>query len=219
MTKNTNIIINNIEKFTNVNSTKSVDDEGTTWIPCNIDESAELGVFDKLLQTATVNLDAQFKSKRIRQENYAQAYVQMYQTTLQAAMQYFMQKDLVNEQIESENKKQELLERQKTGYDEDYMLKSSSMILDGYNVFLTTQPNVEQQGYPVAYVGEGNYDLDYSNQKYDKNEANNKPFKLRFIDGLLGDMIKRHKAYSEEGPTTSFPSEELLPNDKKSDKK
>ena len=43
------------------------------------------GIFDILMNTATSHLLAQFGGNRIRNEDYATAYVQVYQTTLNLA--------------------------------------------------------------------------------------------------------------------------------------
>ena len=40
------------------------------------------GIFDKLMDTATKHLKAQFESNRIREEDYASAYIQIYQSNL-----------------------------------------------------------------------------------------------------------------------------------------
>ena len=57
------------------------------------------GIFDTLMETATQHLKAQFEGNRFREEDYANAYVQIYQATLQAALQAWLQKDLVYAQI------------------------------------------------------------------------------------------------------------------------
>ena len=77
------------------------------------------GIFDVLMNTATLHLKAQFDSNRLRDEDYATAYIQVYQATLQAALQIWLQKgvadkqiELLNAQIVSENKQPELLTAQ-----------------------------------------------------------------------------------------------------------
>lgn len=45
------------------------------------------GLFDRLMETATKHLQVQFDANRIRQEDYAQAYIDIYKATLQAALQ------------------------------------------------------------------------------------------------------------------------------------
>ena len=52
------------------------------------------GIFDVMMNTATKHLKAQFDGNRIREEDYADAYVQIYQATLQAAIQAWLQKGL-----------------------------------------------------------------------------------------------------------------------------
>ena len=45
------------------------------------------GIFDTLMETATEHLKAQFEGNRIREEDYALAYIEIYKATLQAALQ------------------------------------------------------------------------------------------------------------------------------------
>lgn len=45
------------------------------------------GLFDILMDTATKHIKAQFDANRIRQEDYANAYLEIYKVTLQAALQ------------------------------------------------------------------------------------------------------------------------------------
>ena len=52
------------------------------------------GIFDVMMNTATKHLKAQFDGNRIREEDYADAYVQIYQSTLQAAVQIWLNKSL-----------------------------------------------------------------------------------------------------------------------------
>ena len=57
------------------------------------------GIFDTLMETATKHLLVQFESNRIRQEDYANAYIHIYEVTLQAALKAWLEKDLVAAQI------------------------------------------------------------------------------------------------------------------------
>ena len=57
------------------------------------------GIFDTLMETATKHLLAQFESNRIRQEDYANAYIHIYEVTLQAALKAWLEKDMVAAQI------------------------------------------------------------------------------------------------------------------------
>jgi hypothetical protein len=47
------------------------------------------GIFDDLMETATKHLKMQFEGNRIREEDYAVAYVDIYKATLQAALQLY----------------------------------------------------------------------------------------------------------------------------------
>lgn len=59
------------------------------------------GIFDDLMETATKHIVAQFESNRIRNEDYATAYIQLYQETLQEAFQIWSQKCLNDAQIKA----------------------------------------------------------------------------------------------------------------------
>ena len=62
------------------------------------------GIFDKLMDTATKHLKAQFESNRIREEDYASAYIQIYQTTLQAALEVWLKKGIAEAQLKLSEK-------------------------------------------------------------------------------------------------------------------
>ena len=107
------------------------------------------GIFDVLMNTATQHLLAQFEGNRIRAENYADAYVQLYQATLQAALQIWLQKgiaekqlELLNKQMESEDAKKDLYRRQIEGFDEDYKQKILKICLDSWAVGFSVAKDV-----------------------------------------------------------------------------
>ena len=77
------------------------------------------GIFDVLMNTATKHLQAQFDSGKINGELYANAYIQVYQVTLQTAKDIWLQKgiseaqlDLLREQITTEGVKRNHLSKQ-----------------------------------------------------------------------------------------------------------
>lgn len=99
------------------------------------------GIFDKLMETATQHLKAQFEGNRLREEDYASAYIQIYQATLQATVQLWLQKglaqkqlDLVAKQIETEDAKRALYRRQIEGFDENFKEKVMKMLLDAWGI-------------------------------------------------------------------------------------
>ena len=107
------------------------------------------GIFDVLMNTATQHLLAQFEGNRIRAENYADAYVQLYQATLQAALQIWLQKgiaekqlELLQKQMESEDAKKDLYRRQIEGFDEDYKQKILKICLDSWAVGFSVAKDV-----------------------------------------------------------------------------
>lgn len=106
----------NVEEFTDNVTTENIADEGGFKEDLVVKGD---GIFDVLMNTATSHLKAQFDSNRLRDEDYATAYIQVYQATLQAALQIWLQKgvadkqvELLNAQIVSESKQPELLNAQ-----------------------------------------------------------------------------------------------------------
>ena len=77
------------------------------------------GIFDVLMNTATKHLQVRFDSGKISGELYANAYIQVYQVTLQTAKDIWLQKgiseaqlDLLREQITTEGVKRNHLSKQ-----------------------------------------------------------------------------------------------------------
>lgn len=172
------LIIEDLKNITNVNQVTK--NSSGNFIVNNSDENAKQGLLDTLLNTAILHLDAQFSSGRIRNENYASAFVQIYQATLQTAVQIFLQKDLVEVQIEgtikdnelkdkdglikdeqknliksqtiSEEEKTKLYKRQIIGFDDQKVLQTTQTLLDTYNVFLSTAQPTNNQPFPNIFV-------------------------------------------------------------------
>ena len=122
------------------------------------------GIFDKLMDTATKHLKAQFESNRIREEDYASAYIQIYQTTLQAALEVWLKKgiaeaqlkltekqiELLKKQLETEDAKKALYRRQIEGFDEDYKQKILKIMMDSWAVgFSVAKDSFEATGIPA----------------------------------------------------------------------
>lgn len=116
------------------------------------------GIFDTLMETATQHLKAQFEGNRFREEDYATAYVQIYQATLQAALQIWLQKgvaekqlELLAKQIESETSKAALYRRQIESFDEDYKQKILKIMMDSWAVgFSVAKDSFEAEGIPAT---------------------------------------------------------------------
>ena len=77
------------------------------------------GIFDVLMNTATKHLQVQFDSGKINGELYANAYIQVYQVTLQTAKDIWLQKGiseaqlaLLREQTITEDAKRDNLNKQ-----------------------------------------------------------------------------------------------------------
>ena len=108
------------------------------------------GIFDVLMNTATSHLKAQFDSNRLRDEDYATAYIQVYQATLQAALQIWLQKDLIEAQVASEESKRDLYRRQIEGFDEDYKHKILKICMDAWAVgFSVSKDSFKASGIPA----------------------------------------------------------------------
>lgn len=268
-----NPFLSNIDNFTNVDSIKISSVDNKSFIPTNSATDKLSGILDIMLRTITVNLDAQKKSGRIRQEDYANAYVTLCQTAIQTIMQYFLERDkilaeiaftqkqteildkktdkelelidaqikkinkevesidkeievidaklpkelemltaqinkltketnlidkqieLIDVQVEKEAEQIETYKRQRKAYDEDYMIKALSGIIDPYIAFLTSMPNVDTQVYPSMFVSNTNAP--------DDTPANEPNGKLRFIDGLMNRIYTRVNEYASAQTTLS----------------
>ena len=115
------------------------------------------GIFDALMDTATKHLTAQLDAGRLRGEDYATAYIQVYTATLQAALQAWLQKgiaekqlELLEAQIETEKAKRSLHIRQIEAFDEDYKQKILKILLDAWSVcFSVAKDAFEAEGMPA----------------------------------------------------------------------
>lgn len=135
------------------------------------------GIFDTLMETATQHLKAQFEGNRFREEDYATAYVQIYQATLQTALQIWLQKgvaekqlELLAKQIESETNKAALYRRQIEGFDEDYKQKILKIMMDSWSVgFSVAKDSFEASGVPATMQKAAIDDLynDYIRKDFD----------------------------------------------------
>lgn len=114
------------------------------------------GIFDVLMNTATKHLQVQFDAGRIKEENYADMYVQIYQTTLQAALQAWLQKgvaeaqlELLAAQVDAEKAKKALYRRQIEGFDENYKKDILKIMMDSWAVgFSVAKDSFEAAGIP-----------------------------------------------------------------------
>ena len=115
------------------------------------------GIFDVLMMTATKHLVAQYKANRIRQEDYANAYIDLYKTTMQAGLDawlkgkiYNAQFALIEKQTEAEDAKKDLYRRQIEGFDEDYKYKILKTLMDSWAVgFSVAKDSFEAEGIPA----------------------------------------------------------------------
>ena len=115
------------------------------------------GILDALMNTATKHLTAQLDAGRLRGEDYATAYIQVYTATLQAALQAWLQKgiaekqlELLEAQVKSEESKRDLYRRQIEGFDEDYKQKILKICMDSWAVgFSVARDSFEASGIPA----------------------------------------------------------------------
>ena len=151
----------NVEEFTDNVTTENIADEGGFKEDLVVKGD---GIFDVLMNTATSHLKAQFDSNRLRDEDYATAYIQVYQATLQAALQIWLQKGVADKQVElldkqgelldaqvaSEESKRNLYRRQIEGFDEDYKQKILKIMMDSWAVgFSVARDSFEASGIPA----------------------------------------------------------------------
>lgn len=140
------------------------------------------GIFDVMMNTATQHLLAQHEGNRIRGENYADAYVQLYQATLQAAVQIWLQKgiaekqlELLSKQMDTEDAKKDLYRRQIEGFDEDYKHKILKVCMDSWAVgFSVAKDSFEASGIPAPMQ---KVTIDDLYNGYIKNDLDNYTYK------------------------------------------
>ena len=116
------------------------------------------GIFDVLMNTATKHLQVQFDSGKINGELYANAYIQVYQVTLQTAKDIWLQNGiseaqlaLLSKQINSEDAKRDLYRRQIEGFDEDYKQKILKIMMDSWAVgFSVSKDSFQASGIPAT---------------------------------------------------------------------
>ena len=87
------------------------------------------GIFDTLMETATEHLKAQFEGNRIREEDYALAYIEIYKATLQAALQAWLQKGVAEAEILSKLADIPLKEKQLQVAQADLALRNAELPL------------------------------------------------------------------------------------------
>ena len=122
------------------------------------------GVFDTLMETVTKHLAAQLEANRIRGEDYATLYAQLFQTVLQVATQIWLEKPKVDAQIKfleqqekteqaktkTEAGKEALYQRQIKGFDDDFIQKMAKIKLDAWAVgFSVAKDSFEAEGIPA----------------------------------------------------------------------
>lgn len=109
-------------------------------------EKAGSGLYDELMRTSQSHLEAEFKAGRIKGTDYANAYLGMMQANLTTGLQFVMQKELTNaqveiakEQIKQNEKHNEILELQRAQleitnqtaqYNLDVTLPAQTLLLD-----------------------------------------------------------------------------------------
>ena len=114
------------------------------------------GIFDTLMMVATEHLNAQYDTGRIRGEDYSNAYVQIYQATLQAAVQIWLQKPLAELQEKEIDAKIQLYYRQIEGFTEDYKQKLLKTMLDSWAIGFSVARDSFLAKTPEDPAGTGN---------------------------------------------------------------
>jgi len=92
------------------------------------------GVFDDMMETVNAHIDAQYKLGRITGGDYAQVYLGAMQSAMAEAMKFVLQRQIAEEQTDSEAAKTKLIERQTKGFDDDAKNKLLKQQLDSWSV-------------------------------------------------------------------------------------
>lgn len=213
-----------INKITNVEKIDKVPDNEGTYRPVKSTNVVGDGILDKLLETVRLNLDAQRKSGRIRQEEYAQAYVALTQAAIQAAVNLILQGDIAAKEATLKSLQGELYvkelaikdamlakeaeqiatyQRQRIAYDEDFLVKASSHLMDSYIAFLTSMPNVDNQKYPLMFTGTGdiqefNDDPSIATKTTPGINEEQKADRLSLMDGVMSRLYQRIATYQKD---------------------
>lgn len=70
------------------------------------------GIFDTLMETGTKHLKAQFEANRIREEDYANAYIELYKYTLQIAADIYLKRGQIEAEIDKTKAETSLINAQ-----------------------------------------------------------------------------------------------------------
>ena len=105
------------------------------------------GIFDVLMNTATKHLQVQFDSGKINGELYANAYIQVYQVTLQTAKDIWLQKSTSEAQLALLNKQADLLSAQiiTEGTQRDHLSKQIDLLNEQITLEGTKRTNLSKQ--------------------------------------------------------------------------
>lgn len=71
------------------------------------------GIFDTLMETGTKHLKAQFEANRIREEDYANAYIELYKYTLQIAADIYLRRGQIEAEIDKTKAETDLIKSEK----------------------------------------------------------------------------------------------------------
>ena len=92
------------------------------------------GVFDKMMETVNKHIDAQYKLGRITGSDYSSVYLGGMQSAMAESMKFVLQRQIAQEQTDSEGAKTKLIERQTKGFDDDAKNKLLKQQLDSWSV-------------------------------------------------------------------------------------
>ena len=77
------------------------------------------GIFDTLMETGTKHLKAQFEANRIREEDYANAYIELYKYTLQIAADIYLKRGQIEAEIDKTKAETDLIKSEKAKTEAD----------------------------------------------------------------------------------------------------
>jgi len=92
------------------------------------------GVFDKMMETVNTHIDAQYKLGRIKGSDYSTVYLGSIQAAMAESMKFVLQRQIAEEQTDSEAAKSALIARQTKGFDDDAKTKLLKQQLDSWSV-------------------------------------------------------------------------------------
>jgi hypothetical protein len=111
------------------------------------------GIFDKIMETANKHIQAQFDAGRIRKEDYATAYISVFNTALSGALKMLLEKDYQIQLTLNARAQRELIKNQiLSEASQRLLLKQQLKTEKNRTVLIANQANVEYDNLHTAFV-------------------------------------------------------------------